>query len=482
MAKLYKRYIVAALIFVMLFIGLASGRTQFASASASSFSDVLDDLNRDRNFNYEDFPPDTGDYSLQVKQIAESEQGELLIYVYQPACRKDLLASSINIARELDNSENLKFKNYSLDYLNSAGTLFKYRVMNFELLSDTVRYYNISTILRPYKTEVDGEPAEGQDISEVPNKVAQIWTVETVGDTVTYMQLTSEVIEITQKIVGYCAYDDGMQLDWGKMEGITKAYFVAFDTDRPIDKLISADLSFYATRIYCKVCANSNHSDHKLLYDFHDPEYIDFGTGVYNHTPLTITHKQKFSNQGGGNWRPANTYTWDRIRTTKSFISDSKNKGYQLLNGWEEELNETKWVLNFYEAQDKYKLNNVWWSFIPGISQIKGVSDGDCELNNVYDVQVLRLEFETDGKPYNLGVVDNKQSGNKEFNEPMPEESVNFFVYLWRCIVKLFKGTASTGEGIVAVVVLILGLGVLSLLVKILSHFIPVLRAGRSKK
>ena len=480
-----KSFIYILLALFLLGLTLTSGRANssaFASTSGGH-SDVLDDLTKDENFNINDYPIIEDDYSIQAIQIAESTSGALYLYTYQPSQYvKPLVATHINMSRSLSVDGT---KLYDLVLVSAYDVFVKYLVFGFEVSSGEVRYYNISAISRPFEPGVDDEPAEGQEVSEVSKKVAQIWTVETVGDTVTYTLLTSEVIEITQKIVGYCAYDDGMQLDWGKTDGITKAYFVAFDTDRPIDKLISADLSFYATRIYCKICNNSAHTDHSLLFDFHDPEYIDFGTGVYNNTPLTITYKQKFSNQGGGNWagRPANTYTWDRIRTTKNFIADSKNKNYQLLNGWEDELNETKWVLNFYEAQDKYKVNNVWLSFVAGLSSIKGVSDGDCELNNVYDVQVLRLEFETDGKTYNLGVVDNKQSGNNGINEPITEEKTfNFFVYLWQCIIKLFKGSASLGEGFIAVVGFILGFVALFVLIKILSLFIRAIAALFKKR
>lgn len=383
-------------------------------AAASAYSDVLQDLCMDTDFNFIDYPKKPDDYSIQVIQIAESASGELLIYAYQPS--GTLKASSINIAREQPDDKALTFVNYPLYYLNSNGVFFKYKVLLFDLSAAPVRYYSITNILRPYDAAIDAPPMEGV-ITETPNRVAQFWTVETVGDSVKYTMETSEVITVTQKVVGYCAYDDGLNLGWGAMEGITKAYFVAFDTDRPIDKLISADLTFYATRVRCKFCGNDKH-DHGMFYDFAEGEYIDFGTGVHNTEPLTITDKQTWGNQGGGNVRPVTKFLRKRIRTTSEFIADENNQDYKLETG--NSLNGTKWVLNFYETQDKYKTNNVWLSFVSGFSSLKGIADGEAELNNVYNVQVLRLEFETDGKPYNLGVVDNKQSpGNKPVNTPI---------------------------------------------------------------
>lgn len=403
--------ILALIAFILSFIG---GGALNVCAATSAYSDVLQDLRADQEFNIIDYPYISNDNSIQVIQIAESTNGELLIYTYQPSGA--LKASSINISSEQPKNEKLTFVNYRLYFLNSNGVFFKYKVLLFDLSPATIRYYNISNILRPFDATIDKAPAEGV-ITETPNRVAQFWTVETVGESVKYSMETTEIITVTQKVVGYCAYDDGLDLGWGSMEGLTKAYFVAFDTDRPIDKLISADLTFYATRVRCKFCGNDKH-DHAMFYDFAEGEYIDFGTGVYNTEPLTITDKQTWGNQGGGNVRPVTKFLRKRIRTTSEFIADENNKDYKLEAG--NSLNGTKWILNFYEAQDKYKANNVWLSFVPGVSSLKGIADGEAELNNVYDVSILRLEFETDGKPYNLGVVDNKQSpGNKPANSPV---------------------------------------------------------------
>lgn len=416
-------YMIAAVILILglLIISEPGGGAKYASA-ASVYSFVLDDLKKDGDFDINSYSEKAGDYSLQVKQIAESKAGELFVYVYQPSGQTyRLRASTIKVARERNDDKTLTFKSYKLTLINASGVFFKYKVIDFEILDAPTRYYNISNILRPYDREIDAPPADGQTISEVPNRVAQLWKAETEpsADTVNYSMEEIEEIEVTQKVVGYCAYDDGVTLGWGITEGITKAYFVAFDTDRPMEKLISADLSFYATRVKCKYCANNNHSDHDLFYDFEDGEYIDFGTGVYNNDPLRITDKQYYHNQGGGNVRPATQYLHKRIRTTSEFIADENNKDYHIFNTGA--LSGTKWVLNFYEAQDRYKANNVWVSFIPGVNLITGVADGECEFNNVYDVSILRLEFETAGRHYNLGVVDNVQSGDN--NDPFNEQN-----------------------------------------------------------
>ena len=422
-------YAIAAVLIALLILLplMAGGGAQYASAAASPYSDVLDDLKRDDSFNPDEYPEKAGDYSLQVIQIAESEQGELLIYTYQPAARQDVRACTICIAREMDNSAGLGFKDYALEYLNSDDVFFKYRVKDFELKPDAIRYYNISNILRPFNSDIDPPLADGQLETEVPNKVAQFWTACTLNGSVTYTVQASEVVEITQKVVGYCTYDDGLDLGWGAMQGVTKAYFVAFDTDRPIDKLISADISFWAQKAKFYVCGNMAAHGHDYLSDMHEVESfvygsdMDVGENTVYKPPLTIDHTDKFSNEGGGNWigRPANTYTWNRIRSTSDFISDNNNKDYVLTASGEQQLSDTKWVLNFYEAHDRYFYNNVWLSFIPGVTKIPGVADGEAQFEFAYDVMLLRLEFETNGERFNLGVVDNKQTGTMQFNDPV---------------------------------------------------------------
>ncbi len=417
----------AVLIALLILLSLTGGGVRFANAAASPYSSAIEDLRKDESFDVNAYPTTSGDYSLHVIQLAESEQGELLIYTYQPAARQDVRACTICIAREMDNSTGLGFKDYALEYLNSDDVFFKYRVKDFELKPDAIRYYNISNILRPFNSDIDPPLADGQLETEVPNKVAQFWTACTLNGSVTYTVQASEVVEITQKVVGYCTYDDGLDLGWGAMQGVTKAYFVAFDTDRPIDKLISADISFWAQKAKFYVCGNMAAHGHDYLYDMHEVESfvygsdMDVGENTVYKPPLTINHTDKFSNEGGGNWigRPANTYTWNRIRSTSDFISDNNNKDYVLTASGEQQLSDTKWVLNFYEAHDRYFYNNVWLSFIPGVTKIPGVADGEAQFEFAYDVMLLRLEFETNGERYNLGVVDNKQTGTMQFNDPV---------------------------------------------------------------
>ena len=58
------------------------GQTAYAE---SGYSGVLDDLQKDDSFDESHYPAIADDYSLKLIQIAESVDGELFLYVYQPS-------------------------------------------------------------------------------------------------------------------------------------------------------------------------------------------------------------------------------------------------------------------------------------------------------------------------------------------------------------------------------------------------------------
>lgn len=419
MTKLKKTYLFnICLILIIVGTLLTSYCALPVFATTSAASSVNDDLKTDPSFDIGLYPPNATDYSLNVIQIAESTDGELLIYVYQPSGQAMAIhASSINIAREMDNSVGLGFNNYKLEYLNSSGVFFKYKVLNFELKPDAVRYYNISNILRLYDSYIDGKLPSGNSISEVQNAVGQFWTACTVGDTVTYSMTDSETIEITKKFVGYLEYSDGVDLGWSVTGSATDAHFVAFSTDKPMDKLLQAELSYNEREVNAKICANVMHISHKLN-EWYDYEY---GTNVKHQ--LIVDYTDSATNPGGGNIIKGKSQSWNRIRKTSEFIADEKNKDYKLTNSNVASINDTQWVLSFHETQIELEKGNVWVPLILGgipiASAIATVFSDDISVRTqeVSDVMILRLKFERDGKVYNLGVVDNKQTNDKQTGE-----------------------------------------------------------------
>lgn len=408
----------AALILITLLTGFAGGITGYAATSL--YSNVIDDLRADSTFNVEDYPAVDDDYSLKVIQVAESADGELFIYVYQPCARvKDFRASTIRLSQTT--GVNVAPRDFKLTFINASGVLYKYKVEDITLRTGVIRYYDITAIHRAFDDDVDimTGASGGNVVNEVVFKVGQVWTATTLNGEVTYAMYETEVIEITKKYVGYCQYDDGTKVGWGITKGATDAHFVAFSTDRKIDKLLSVDVGFEEQDVKCKVCTNVTHlwHDQGKGYDY---EYSD--ERMHYPYPLTIYHSDKGS--GGG-------YVWNRIRSTTDFLKDEINKNCVLTSEGATSIAGTQWVLNFYETDIRAKVDGVWTALITAWA-LPFVGDADVKFTKISNVTILRLSFETDGKYYNLGVVDNKQTGSgKPINVPVNKKVAGLPVWAW---------------------------------------------------
>ena len=121
------------------------------SAEENSYKKTpLTELSKDENFNADEYVENPSDFSIRVIQAAESSEGKLNIFTFQPARNTvDLKASSINIHYGFSsNGEGLSPKNYSLKLISSEGAFDKYEVEGFSVVADEHRYYNIVSIFR----------------------------------------------------------------------------------------------------------------------------------------------------------------------------------------------------------------------------------------------------------------------------------------------------------------------------------------------
>ena len=344
----------------------------YAESVNNGYSSVLDDLKSDPNFDESLYPVNEKDYSLQVVQIAESKDGELLVYVYQPSNGiKDYTATSINISTAINDS--LYYKNSKLELLSKDGVFCKYRVKDFTVKEEVLRYYDISSIFRKYDKDVDeGLPEYNEnDINEVSYNVSKLFTAVSIDGSVIYSCLDTETIVIQNKYVGYLRYSNGFKLYQDKCD----SWFVAFSTDKPIDRLMEADVDY-------------------MIQDytwFTDPNqgYQKFEShGELIKKSVTLNYTDVAGSTADG-WF-AHEYTWNRIESVDDFIANE-----DLTEEAKKDLDNMDWVLRFAETNYTYRSD----------------SSGEyCNMSNVSEVTILRLEFETDGVIYNLGVVDNKQS------------------------------------------------------------------------
>ena len=461
--RVFLNRIAVLIVTLCVFLTGAQSFSAVAAEENKTASGVIEDLSKDASFNAANYPSNAKDYSLSVMQLAESTDKELFVYVYQPSGDK-VRASSINISTTIN--DEISFFNYPLELLNFEGTLFKYKVTNFEVKKDPVRYYAISSIYRPFDAGIGDKKSSNNMINEVNYAVNKQYCFGEINGKPYVSCVDIETIVVTDKFVGFVRYPDGFKLFTGA--GACDSHFVAFNTDKKIDKLFEADV-YYTTQ--------------KVSYDFFtedSPFSIKFGDSkTDNYAYLKYTDKVEHT--GGGFF--AGTYKWDRIQSVDDFIkTEDRTTVYYgaVLNSkvssklTDEALNELKgkkWVLRFTETS---------YNKAPK-SGMGAATYYHAETTMVGNVTILRLKFVTDGITYNLGVIDNKQTGSTE-----PSNSTDIKVE-----------PNATGKGIIYLILFVLLLVlvapllpyvlnavifIVSLPIKLVSEIIKLIKSSKEKR
>lgn len=390
-------------------------RSLSVSAEATVYSDVLDDLKEDDKFDEALYPSVSNDYSLQVITIAESRNFELFVYVYQPSSGvKTLFASSINIS--LEAGKLLDYRNYGLNLVSQNGVFQKYVVEGLTVASGAESYYEISSIFRAWDSTIDEELDKTTEntIDEVSFKVGKSYKFTFNHGQMSMKVDDVETIDITEKYCGFVRFAASPINIFGNDYD---AHFVSFVTDKRIDKLYNAKISYVSQ---------------KLNYYYDSSVLLDEVTGSKiteleepQKTEKILTEKDTVELEIGG--IGGNTYFFNRIQTVDSFlgtldlyeqdsnISVSCNK---------EKLGNTEWVLRFSETD--YEDNTILLSY----------PVYDYNYTKIQALTIMQLYFETDGVFYNLGVVDNKQTEDDSPFAVVMQVST-FFDDLWQKILEL---------------------------------------------
>ena len=447
--------IAVLIITLCVFLTGAQSFSAVAAEENKTASGVIEDMSKDASFNAENYPSNAKDFSLSVIQLAESADRELFVYVYQPSGDK-VKASSINISTTIN--DDISFFNYSLELLNFEGTLFKYKVTGFEVKKDPVRYYAISSIYRPFDAGIGDKKSGNNTINEVNYAVNKQYCFGEINGKPYVNCVDIETIVITDKFVGFVRYKDGFKLYVGACD----SHFVAFNTDKPIDKLLEADV-YYTSQSY------------SWLYAIGVGQNETFGEKKDNYAYLKYTDKVEHTGDGFF----AGTYKWDRIQTVDDFINGENREDVyhgavldvkvssKLTDEALKEFQGKKWVLRFVETA--YSLS--------------GGANGSTSTKStlIGNVTILRLKFETDGITYNLGVIDNKQTGSTE-----PSNSTDITVE-----------PNATGKGIIYLILFVLllvilapllpyvlnaAIFILSLPVKFISEIVKLIKSSKEKR
>ena len=345
-------------------------------------SNVLSDLQKDESFKVENYPANKDDFGLYVISIAESTDKKLILYVYQPAhFEKDLVATHVNISQTLNDS--LKYVHYSLKLLSTDGVFDKYVVEGLTVNDDVQRYYDCASIFRAWDSTIDNESGNENVIDYVVFPVAKLFKATTLEGKIYYSETHSEVIEITDKRVGYLVYNEGSK--WTHFQQCA-SHYVAFNANREIDTLYEADLTYKLDK-YSRI-TTTNLLGTKVSETRSPVINEETGTNDYYVTLSSIdtvtTNPGIFGTK----------YSWNRIQSAADFVATE-----DLTDSAKTSLSNYSWVLRFCETEVNTNITS------------DGTTTTDLTwYNNVSEVTILRLMFETEGVVYNLGVVDNVQS------------------------------------------------------------------------
>ena len=400
MIKKIKKFIVAlALVFTCLLSCLPLGAVQVLAEGINvdgGYTNVLDDLKKDENFNETLYPVIENNYKLEVITISESVDKELFVYVYQPNPEHGkYIASSINISATDDNS--LDIMNYPLTLVNYDGVFQKYLVMDITLPTSGTRYYEVISIYRVFDETIDEGLSDDNDntINEVVFKVGKLFTLTDTENGVSVNVNDTDVITVTEKYVGFMRYEAN-DFSFTNVYESFDIHFVAFATDKKIENLLEADVFFEQQSVHGSMSTGSTEYE----YDYYDSK------------PQRACLIKEDQTVSGNGWF-SNTYNWNTIETAQAF-SDSEHINYafdmgvfnvsnveRLSDEAKKNIKNCDWVLRFAVTEVSR------WHFTSGI-----YTTYYHDFDIVSNVTILRLKFETDGVVYNLGVVDNKQSGD----------------------------------------------------------------------
>lgn len=345
------------------------------TVDVSDYTSVLEDLTRDPLFKIADYPSITDDYSLDVIQIAESVDGDLFVYVYNPSdATVEVEASKINMSLQHYEDTSPKYRLYDLTLVSSSGTLDKYVVNGFTVSTDDYRYYNIAGIYTPFNEAIHDEAEQDDDvINYVGYPVAKCYSTITDGNgNVLYDCVSLDYVDVDIKAVGLIRFADDFLID-----GISKtdSHFVAFNVDNfDVKHIYSATVSYLTQGYHYTFAVGAGSSE---TYD----EAVEHTDDIHDYDEGKLLDGGWFSKE----------YTWRRIQTVSNFKLMLEGYDHELLVYNEDAINESQFVICFLETD-----YSTW--------NTTGIGHG-YDSTRVSEVSILRLRFATPRGAYNLGAV-----------------------------------------------------------------------------
>ena len=356
-----------------LMLSLFAVRASAAAETATAYSNVLDDLKKDSNFNPDDYPDKPDDNSLNVIQVAEGEKGELFVYVYQPsASKKELRARKINISLQRPTEYDISYSLKDLTWLNSNGVFAKYLVNGVKVSDVSERFYSVAAIYRDFDESIGDKHEAGKDdiTNYKKNSISKAWRFYNYNDAVVVEANDMLTADVEIHSVGYVMYSGGFGL---LSDTYCDAHFIAFSvTNFDVSDVYEAEVSFARQDFKVELGVVEETSEKKPVENY--PVF-----------------KNEVGEYLGDGWF-AHKYSWNRIISTTIFkedMLDDTNTKF-LSDEHKKNLDKSQFVIRFLETertailQDTYNLT---------------------EWTKITDVAVLRLKFLSGTTVYNLGTV-----------------------------------------------------------------------------
>ena len=414
MKKIYK--IILMLVAVICMVAGTLLPTMTAHAELTKENTILEDLKNISDFDSALYTNNTANYFVELVQVLEKDS---VLYVY--AYKGTKLADSVNLVSiniavaETKDITSYDFYNYKIELLASENGFYKYKVNGLVVPTSLYREYNIPSIF----TDEQSENSDGTKTTEKSYEVAKRFIFKTENNKTSCVKIATEVIKITDKFVGFVRYKDGFSL----FPTSCDSHFVAFSTDKDINKLLEADV-YFTTQTYRKRKPNAGTESTTYGDKIEDKKYLNY-SDVGSYEQSGILHKK---------------YTWERISTTSDFIQNVEDTniyscgvfnvsvGTNLTQESKANIENKQWVLRFFETDYSTEKHTTSTGLQGGYTIEKGTMVGDVSL--------LRLKFETDGVVYDLGVVDDKTNENdKPTNDTTTTiEPADWLKNLWSVI------------------------------------------------
>lgn len=351
-------------------------KTANAEETAVTYTDVMTDLQKDENFNPDDYPAKAGDYSLQVIQIAESVNNELFVYVYQPSNdTKDLVATTISMYNGYsENGKDFSPLLYDLTLLSTNGVFDKYVVNDYLVSTNAERWYNIVALYRLADKTIDKDIVNGTT-DEIGITIGQQWRFYNYNDQTMVERGTFKTLYIDIVTTGNVVFNNGLTM--GALAGLYQygnTHFVSFNVDEYVIKHIyDADVSYKS----------------RTVTNYYGIGVPDDRYGEYERHTVTLYDNDTATFEGTG-WF-SKTYKWNRISRSEDFVSNFENQKLDVPS--KDIILSSQWTFVFCETPKYTTVSNGWTI---------------ASYTEVSDVSVLRLHFvDFRGNYYNLGTVSN---------------------------------------------------------------------------